>query len=360
MKKKIKNLLSSVLVMSIFSTAITGCDLIVGDGTSEEDKTFISLTKEIYNQVDSVTSITDKVDSSLLTKNKVSEVREIYNSKNELIAYGYNVAGTGRNGDINMIVVISSSEDKVIGIKVLSHSETPSYGGEMLENEEFINIFDNISINSLPNKADFNYGASLTFNGVVDGVKKSINVHNNYLGKVSALCEVTDVECKKVDINSSYKAVDKTEEVFNSLRNKIKESRYNNLVNKLNLLYYVELQDSSNNVKNYIYIVKGSYNCEAEAGVRKTQTYRIALKFDNNWANSKLIVLSSNDTLSSKGMAGLETTDWVNSFNGMSIDELTGKLNNFEIDSIAGATFSSSSLKDKVSVILEAHQYNNI
>ncbi|ADO83776.1 FMN-binding protein [Ilyobacter polytropus] len=80
------------------------------------------------------------------------------------------ISGKGLWGTISGVIAVNSSIDKIIGIEITSHSETPGLGGR-IEESWFLNQFrdekvpDNISIIMGTGRGD-----TVSDNGLVDGI----------------------------------------------------------------------------------------------------------------------------------------------------------------------------------------------
>ncbi|MGL4774591.1 MAG: RnfABCDGE type electron transport complex subunit G [Clostridium sp.] len=80
-------------------------------------------------------------DSSLEINEVVTEIYEAVNGSNQ-IGYVFKVTTKGFHGPVDVVVAISN-EDKVTGIKILTHSETPGLGAR-IEEEGFLSKFKNL------------------------------------------------------------------------------------------------------------------------------------------------------------------------------------------------------------------------
>ena len=78
----------------------------------------------------------EKIQDTTIEINAESAIKEIYEAVNgsDVIGYVMKVTSKGFHGAIDFVVGISK-EDKVTGIKVLSHSETPGLGAKVTEDK---------------------------------------------------------------------------------------------------------------------------------------------------------------------------------------------------------------------------------
>ena len=84
-----------------------------------------------------------------------------------------NVAPKGFSDSIKMIVAINM-DMKVVGVKVLSHSETAGVGTRIM-NEEFLQSFFGISKKTLESDVDTISGATVSSLAVKKGVDTSLD-----------------------------------------------------------------------------------------------------------------------------------------------------------------------------------------
>lgn len=82
------------------------------------------------------------VDSSLETTEAISEIYTAVKGEEE-IGYVFKVTTKGFHGSVDLVVAVSN-EDKVTGIKVLAHSETPGLGAR-IEEEGFRGSFSGLN-----------------------------------------------------------------------------------------------------------------------------------------------------------------------------------------------------------------------
>lgn len=341
----------------LFSFALTGCgipDLGNGSGIDAEVE---EVLKEYTPSCKKIEDETNKYEKSSLIQAGILNVYVLKDSQNEEVSNGYLVNANGRNGVIKMVLVLSNTDNVVLGLKVMEHTETESFGKILLESpdfeSQFINLpFDNVDTNV---KYDGIASASLTLNGVKDSVKKVITFHKtkNQSGTTNN-ANVSSEERALMGLDKNDELVDKSEEFLNTLKANVSENMYNTLTKNLGLKYYVEILDGNKNIKGYGYIVEGKYNYEAENGSRLTCSYKLSLTMDKNYSNIKVTVLSSEDTIKDTFVEETAVTDWINNnYNGKSIKEISEMGTN--VDSIVGATFTSSAYRNHISYIVKAH-----
>lgn len=132
----------------------------------------------------------------------VKEVYEAVNG-NEVVGHVLKVTSKGFHGAIDFVIAISK-EDKVSGIRVLSHGETPGLGAKITE-EKFTTRFTNKPIAedleavkitpSADNEVEAISGATTSSKATVSAVNDAIRFYKeNIKGEEVAPKEETDVD----------------------------------------------------------------------------------------------------------------------------------------------------------------------
>ena len=106
-----------------------------------------------------------------LTEKEKAHVTEIYSVKNDGYITGYCIAlkNNGYGGEISLIVGITSGS-KISGVKVISHTETPSIGAPVLTGGDLLAGFNGIYTTSV-SSVDTVSGATFTSEAVRDAVQ---------------------------------------------------------------------------------------------------------------------------------------------------------------------------------------------
>lgn len=118
-------------------------------------------------------------------------IEEVYEgiSDNKVVGYTFKTTPAGYGGEIALNVGISI-DGKVTGIKVVSHSETPGLGAKSTEDYFQDQYKDKPIDNPLEvvkttpaneNEIEAITGATVTTNGVTDGVNMAIDLFNQHL-----------------------------------------------------------------------------------------------------------------------------------------------------------------------------------
>ena len=116
-------------------------------------------------------------------------IERVFEGRSEGATVGYVVeivTGAGYGGDIIMMVGILSAQNRIAGVRVLRHSETPGFGA-VISRESFFRRFDGRSLIPLAvvrrAEADENEfqaitSSTITTNAIVGAVNEAIEWHN--------------------------------------------------------------------------------------------------------------------------------------------------------------------------------------
>lgn len=109
----------------------------------------------------------------------ISELFVVHTDSEDVLCA--NVAPKGFSDSINMIVAVTM-DMKVIGVKVLSHSETAGVGTRIM-NEDFLASFFGINKTTLDSGVDTISGATVSSLAVKKGVATSLEAAESYINK---------------------------------------------------------------------------------------------------------------------------------------------------------------------------------
>ena len=108
----------------------------------------------------------------------------VYNSQNAKIGYIISVMANGYGGEMKLMVALNNSLE-IVNVKLLKNSETPGIG-KNAEKSEYMKKFigTNTKEKPLPQKkndlssedSDSITGATITFNAIANGIKRSIDL----------------------------------------------------------------------------------------------------------------------------------------------------------------------------------------
>ena len=110
----------------------------------------------------------------------VSEIYVVESSNEEFLGYCFSVVGTGFGGDISLIVGVDLN-CAVVGVKVISHSETPGIGSVALEDEgALLPLFAGVKASEVSGISAVS-GATYSSAGVKEGVAVALKVADRIL-----------------------------------------------------------------------------------------------------------------------------------------------------------------------------------
>ncbi len=355
------------LILGLVGAACAGSLSVVYEFTKDRiqynaNKEAFDLLGTIVPSMDSVESVVDTFDADKVSAAKISNIYAI-SEDNKVTSYGYQAEVTGYNtqSGIKFVLVLSATEEVIIGFDVISHNETNSgtYGGPLLNSPDFAAQFKNLAFDDVATEVDYVAGstAKITLNAVLTGVDNVISFHKTEIfGTEESTISLTSAELAMLNLTEGQTLVDKTEDFKTALKGNVSENAYNKTMQNLGLLNYVDIVDADNSVKGHAYIVEGSYSCEVEHGQRKTQTYKLVFQFDNNFENTKVTIVNSTDSMGAIDLPSIAENPWLSeNFNGFTVAELKNSLSNSEVDKITGATFTSNKIIAQMSAVVNAH-----
>ncbi|MCD6320395.1 MAG: RnfABCDGE type electron transport complex subunit G [Candidatus Desulfofervidaceae bacterium] len=93
--------------------------------------------------------IADRIKVTLEGEGKKAKVVTVFPAKKggKLFALAYSGVGSGHGGPVESLVAVTM-DGKIIGVKVVKHSETPGIGDKVVNSPEFMNQFKGKSLNS--------------------------------------------------------------------------------------------------------------------------------------------------------------------------------------------------------------------
>lgn len=352
------------LVLGIVGVICTGALSLVYEVTKDtiaynNNKEAIDKMSAIVPNISNAEGVLENYDTEKASKKRIQNIYEVSDSSG-VIGYGYLTQAYGFNDGLNFIVVLSSEEEKILGLQIVSHNETPDIGGVLLKDPNFIAQFKDMPFDAIYTDVDGKAGATTSLNGVVSGLEGVISYHKTeILGEteVNDGVDLTGGERKALGLPEGYTMVNKTEDFKTTLKSKVSDNMYKKIMEKENfsIINYIDILDASGTVKGHAYIATGRYNCEVDHGNRAWQEHKFVFIFDENNANTKVVVVKSTDSLAAAGLQSLNKLQWLENFNGKTVSELNDALLNSEIDNIAGASYTTPYFKGDVSTVVDAH-----
>lgn len=323
----------------------------------------IEAIKAILPETENAIDITADQDTDAMSTYGINTVYQVEKS-NETFAYGYQVKATGYGGEMVFLVALSSTEETVLGFKTISHNETNSgsYGGPLLNSEEFNTQFAGMAFDKVDTDLEFKAGstAKVTMAGVKKAVDNAITFHKTQiLGQEASSIQLTDAEIAKLNLASGTEIVDVTETFTAKLGNKKDQA-----VTAMGLLNALDFT-LNGTVTGHAYVSTKHIKIP-EVG---EQDIKLVFMFDANWANSKLIVVNTSDTLTATentnyhngedydpNATSIADHTWINQFQGRSMASMNAELEeSLNIDTMAGATFTTASIKNTLVAIVKWH-----
>lgn len=196
--------------------------VLTNSATEEEKK-----VRAFYPDAKKVVLVNDVSDDSFISIN-LPAVKRAYLVDGDLKAYV--VSCVGYNGPIEILA--SMDENKLVGIEILEHVETPDYS-EGLTETYFLDRFKNLSLSKYLNLAELDKvnpedivqvtGATISSQAVVNGVNAAIGAYNFKINNIEMdrVSDVVPQEMWQKDLNSF--AINLPEDSFRINSEEIKE-----------------------------------------------------------------------------------------------------------------------------------------
>ncbi|SHH61073.1 electron transport complex protein RnfG [Caloranaerobacter azorensis DSM 13643] len=148
--------------------------------------------KEVLPLAESFKSLDKEILNKIINENpNIKEIYSGYSENGDLVGYTIKTATPGYGGDVEVITGISL-ENKITGIKVVSHKETPGLGANATQ-PKFQNQFKDKSVSkelevvkgspSSENEIQALTGATITSKAVTKGVNLAREIFINNLAK---------------------------------------------------------------------------------------------------------------------------------------------------------------------------------
>jgi len=130
------------------------------------------------------------VEDAITMKNERDMEITVYRATKEgkVVGLAYEIFGVGYAGKIKLMMGIDT-EGKILGVRVISHKETPGLGDKMeIKKGDWILKFDGLSLGNPPvdkwkvkkDGGQFDYwaGATITPRGIVDAIRRGLELFN--------------------------------------------------------------------------------------------------------------------------------------------------------------------------------------
>lgn len=157
------------MVVSLFLICAVTAGVVAFVNTLTADKIAENLEGEIRQSIEGMFG--EGVDYETLENIPADAVAIYCITRGEEKSYCVNLNSSGFGGDINMLVS-ADSEGRVIGVRVISHSETPGLGSRAAE-DDFLSRF----VGKVHGKnVDSIVGATISSTAIKNGVDKAHNI----------------------------------------------------------------------------------------------------------------------------------------------------------------------------------------
>jgi electron transport complex protein RnfG len=149
-----------------------------------------SMTNEIYQE--NLRKVKEEAIAALFDSDEVScepmaiagtEAQELYrvSENGQLLGYCANVKSAGFGGYIELMVAMGT-DGMLIGVEIISLSETPGLGSRV-DDAEYLAQYSGMSVNKVPalgEDVDAISGATISSRAVLSGVQKALNALKQY------------------------------------------------------------------------------------------------------------------------------------------------------------------------------------
>jgi Na+-translocating ferredoxin:NAD+ oxidoreductase RnfG subunit len=134
--------------------------------------------KEIFPSASSIEDVSANYDNlSLAGINTIFEIKQ----NNQVVAYGYEARANGYSGEITSLLVLSITDDQIIGYRTINQTETKggTYGDILLSNPQFDQQFVNLGFTTVPDAIDLTAGstAKVTLNAIKSIARNVLKFH---------------------------------------------------------------------------------------------------------------------------------------------------------------------------------------
>lgn len=134
--------------------------------------------KEIFPSASSIEDVSANYNNlSLAGINTIFEIKQ----NNQIAAYGYEATANGYSGEITSLLVLSITNDQIIGYRTINQTETKggTYGDILLSNSLFDQQFVNLRFTNIPDGIDLTAGstAKVTLNAIKSIARNVLKFH---------------------------------------------------------------------------------------------------------------------------------------------------------------------------------------
>lgn len=178
--------LTLLLICAVVATALAGVNVITKDKIAAiQAKKTQKAIQAVLPGVNGVKEVPFTDATGLVTKVYKSDM-SLSSDSDSAFGYAVEVTPVGFGGTITMMVGISG-DGKVLGISIISHSETPGLGAVAAANtdkgvsfrQQFQGLIAGITIGDGQNQVDALSGATISSKAIVDGVNAALECIKN-------------------------------------------------------------------------------------------------------------------------------------------------------------------------------------
>lgn len=169
---------------------------------------------------------------------EAADITKIYSFENndEVIAYGFETSATGYSTTTKIIfeVAYNVESNEIIGINIVSESETDGIGSTLLETESFLNQFKGLEIEEI---SDIDNQTGPTADITVSGIKTALSKVSSYY--LTNMKEEEPVTVGYEDEEAAIKALFENEVTLNNVTSNYTDLKFNSY-NELLAVYEVK------------------------------------------------------------------------------------------------------------------------
>ena len=161
----------------------------------------LSALKEIFGEDYEFKAIDEKELEEIVEDKPITEIIEVYDG-DTLEGHAIKTVTSGFDGDLVVITGISQSNEEILGMRLVEHTETKGIGANATE-PEYYELFNNKSLDE--EATDTMTGATVTSWGVLEGVNMARNFYNEkFLGKEVVEEETEDIPAPEAIFGEDY------------------------------------------------------------------------------------------------------------------------------------------------------------
>lgn len=158
----------------LFAITAVVAALLAGTNLLTKDRIAAAETEKLQQALSTVLPGGENAEMITYTTEGNTDVRAVYRNEN---GCAVQVETAGFGGTITMMVGVSP-EGKVLGVQIVSHSETPGLGAKAKTDENFLKSFlglsGQIAVSKDGGEADTLTGATITSRAVAEGINAAL------------------------------------------------------------------------------------------------------------------------------------------------------------------------------------------